>query len=51
MTNIITIPTTHAQPAQAGLAGGSPQIYLPGGLATAYDAYFANVHKAQYKNP
>jgi 5-deoxy-D-glucuronate isomerase len=22
----------------------SPQIYLPGGLATAYDVYFVNVH-------
>jgi hypothetical protein len=49
MNRVITILTTQAQPAQAGLAEGSPQIYLPGGLATAYDVYLANVHKAKYK--
>jgi hypothetical protein len=24
----------------------SPQIYLPGGLAIAYDVYFVNVHQS-----
>ncbi|HEX9988134.1 MAG TPA: hypothetical protein VGE45_06595 [Chloroflexia bacterium] len=32
----MVIPATQAQPAQAGFAGRSPQIYLPGALSTAY---------------
>jgi hypothetical protein len=49
MNQLIVIPTNQAQPAQAGLAGGSPQIYLPGGPSTEYDAYLVTVHKVQYQ--
>jgi hypothetical protein len=40
INKITAIPTTQAQPAQAGFARGSPQIYLPGALTIAYDVYF-----------
>jgi hypothetical protein len=32
----MVIAAPQAQPAQAGFAGCSPQIYLPGALSTAY---------------
>jgi hypothetical protein len=38
-----------SQPAQAGFAVRSPQIYLPDALSHAYDAYFVNVHQSPGK--
>jgi hypothetical protein len=42
--NEITVIFTPKVARVGGLCIRSPQIYLPGGLATTYDAYFVNVH-------